>query len=155
VIYALHVLVTAGVLLATFTAAGTRRVDALTVVFVLGLTLNLLVYLYLLPSAVPTYPALMSNRLTALLVAAAVLFSWRRRRTLLASILACLGFAGVAVALAERGIPAAPFILTFGWLAVGAALAVVCARVLARFRANLLRRQDDLAALSARLISVQ
>src|SRR6185436_16960244 len=61
VIYALHVALTAGVLVATFAAASGRAIDALTVVFILGLTLNLLLYLFLLPDAVPTYPALMSN----------------------------------------------------------------------------------------------
>jgi len=153
-IYALHVAVTAGVLLATFALPGGRRIDALTVVFVLGLTLNLLLYLFLMPAAVPTYPALLSNAFTALLIAGAVLFSWSMRRTAIAAALTCGGFGAVAIALAAQGHPAAPFVLTLGWLAVGAVLAVVCARVLGRFRASLLARQDELAALSARLISV-
>src|SRR3989441_108822 len=38
---------------------------------------------------------------------------------------------------------------------IGAALAVACAPVLGRFRPGLIQRQDELAALSTRLISVQ
>src|SRR5436305_1884401 len=59
------------------------------------------------------------------------------------------------VALGRHGLPTASFVGTLSWIAIGAALAVACARVLGRFRASLIQRQDELAALSTRLISVQ
>jgi len=61
----------------------------------------------------------------------------------------------VGVVLGRRGFPTAPFVSTLSWIAIGAALAVACARVLGRFRTGLIQRQDELAALSMRLISVQ
>jgi signal transduction histidine kinase len=154
-VYALHTLVTGTVLLASFRVVSARQADRLTILFTLGLTANLLLYLYLLPFAVPTYPSLISNALTCLLIADAVLFSWSTRRMLAISIATCLGFAAVGATLSLRGVPASPFALTLTWLGIGAALAVTCARVLGRFRASLMRRQTELAALSARLMSVQ
>ena len=154
-VHGIHTLIATSVLIASFTRLTPRQVDRLSLLFVLGLAANLLLYLYLLPSAVPTYPSLISNALTCLLIAGAVLFSWSTRRMLVVSILTCAGFALVAAALSVRGLPPAPFGLTLGWLAVGAVLAVTCARVLGQFRSSLMRRQDELAALSARLMSVQ
>jgi signal transduction histidine kinase len=154
-IYAIHAALSLSVLLASFTEVGTRHADRLSLVFVLGLTVNLLLYLYLLPYAVPTYPSLISNALTCLLIAGAVLFMWDTRRMVLVGLFMCIGFALTGVSLTLRGLSAAPFGLTLCWLGVGAALAVACARTLNRLRASLLRRQDELAGLSARLISVQ
>ena len=154
-IYAVHAAIVSSVFVASLTAAGARRADGLGLFFVLGLIANLLLYLYLLPFAVPTYPSLMSSALTSLLIAGAVLFSWSARRTGIVGLVTCLGFALVGLLLVRAGLPAAPFTGTLSWLAIGAALAVACARALGRFRASLLLRQDELAALSARLISVQ
>src|SRR5438034_296397 len=61
----------------------------------------------------------------------------------------------LGVALGRRGFPMPPFVGPLSWIAIGAALAVACARVLGRFRTSLIQRQDELAALSTRLISVQ
>jgi signal transduction histidine kinase len=154
-LHAVNMVVALSVLGATFTRLGARHADALSLFFVLGLGANLLVYLYLLPFAVPTYPALMSNVFTCLLIAAAVLLSWSVRRMLVVGILFCAGFALVGGLLARSGFPATPFVLTLAWLAVGAALAVACARVLGRSRATLVQRQEELAALSTRLMSGQ
>ena len=154
-IYGLHTAVAGFVLMASFTGLGARRGDGLGLLFVLGLGANLLLYLYLLPFAVPTYPSLMSSAFTTLLITGAVLFSWSMRRTILIGVLVCAGFALVGVALALRGFRMAPFVAPLCWIAIGAALAVACARVLGRFRTSLIQRQDELAALSTRLISVQ
>ncbi len=59
VIYVIHAAVAGFVLLASFTGLGARRGDGLGLLLVLGLASNLLLYLYLLPYAVPTYPSLM------------------------------------------------------------------------------------------------
>src|SRR6266852_2897589 len=154
-IYGIHATVAGAVLIASFTTLGARRGDALSLLLVLGLTANLLLYLYLLPYAVPTYPSLMSSAFTTLLIAGAVLFSWSTRRAIMAGILVCAGFSVVGLVLGLRGLPTAPFVSTLCWVAIGAALAVACARVLGRFRTGLIQRQDELAALSTRLISVQ
>ncbi len=154
-VYGVHVAVAGSVLVATFSAFGDRNADRLSIAFVAGLGLNLFGYLYLLPYAVPTYPSLMSSAFTCLLIAAAVLFSWSTRRMIVAGLLTCGGFGLVSAALSLGGLPAAPFVGTLCWLAIGAALAAACAEALGRFRASLLQRQEELAALSMRLISVQ
>jgi len=154
-VYAIHITLTSAVMGVSFMEIGARQAERLSLAFVLGLAANLLLYLLLLPYALPTYPSLISNALTCLLIAGAVLFSWSTGRMLVVSALVCVGFALVGVTLSRRGFPAAPFGLTFTWLGIGAVLAVVCARVLNRFRSSLIRRQDELAALSARLMSLQ
>ncbi len=155
VIYVIHAALAGFVLMASFTGLGARHGDGLGLLFALGLASNLLLYLYLLPYAVPTYPSLMSSAFTTLLIAGVVLFSWSARRTTLVGVFICAGFALVGAKLDQQGLPMAPFVSTLCWVAIGAALAVACARVLGRFRTGLIQRQDELAALSARLISVQ
>src|SRR5207247_1216474 len=78
-IYGIHAAVAGFVLIASFTGLGVRRADGLGLLFVLGLAANLLLYLYLLPYAVPTYPALMSSAFITLLISGPVIFSWRTR----------------------------------------------------------------------------
>src|SRR3989441_10248618 len=97
----------------------------------------------------------MSSAFTTLLIAGVVLFSWSARRTTLVGVLICAGFALVGAKLGQQGLPMAPFVGPLSWIAIGAALAVACAPVLGRFRPGLIQRQDELAALSTRLISVQ
>src|ERR1051325_1890574 len=70
-IYGIHAALVCSVFVASWRTARVRRADALGLLFVLGLVANLLLYLYLLPFAVPTYPSLMSNALTSLLIAGA------------------------------------------------------------------------------------
>src|SRR5207247_673439 len=127
-IYGIHAAVAGFVLIASFTGLGVRRADGLGLLFVLGLAANLLLYLYLLPYAVPTYPALMSSAFITLLIAGAVLFSWSTRRTILVGVFVCAGFEHVGVALGRHGLPTASFVGTLSWIAIGAALAVACAR---------------------------
>src|SRR5213593_678560 len=106
VIYVIHAALAGFVLMASFTGLGARRGDGLGLLFVLGLASNLLLYLYLLPYAVPTYPSLMSSALTSLLIAGAVLFSWSARRTGIVGALTCGGFAVVSALLVRAGFPA-------------------------------------------------
>src|SRR5207245_11193875 len=80
------------VLLATYTSLGTRYAPQLNLLFVLGLTSDLLVYLYLEPYATPTYPATVANLLTCLLMASAAVYSWRTRLKVLLGTTVCAGF---------------------------------------------------------------
>ncbi|TMB02510.1 MAG: hypothetical protein E6J70_06900 [Deltaproteobacteria bacterium] len=142
------------VLLATYTSLGTRYAQQLSLLFVLGLTSDLLLYLYLEPYATPTYPAIVANLLTCLLMGSAALYSWRTRRTVLVGAMMCVGFALVSAILSSRGLPGAPFGLAIGSLVAGVVTAAASARVIERFRTSLAQRQDELAALSTRLMTV-
>lgn len=141
-------------LVASYTPLGMRYAQQLSLLFVLGLTADLLAYLYLEPYATPTYPAIVANLLTCLLIGSAVLYSWRTRRTVLAGTMMCVGFALVGAILSSRGLPAAPFGLAVGSLAAGVLTAAASARVIDRFRNSLAQRHGELAALSTRLMSV-
>jgi signal transduction histidine kinase len=155
VVAALHVAITGLVLLVSLTRAGARHADRLSVVFVLGVAANLLLYVHLLPVSTPTYPSLAAYPLTCLLIAGAVLFAWSVGRIVWVGLATCAAFALIGVEVHARGYAGAPFVITVAWLAVGVALAAGCARALGAFRANLLQRQKDLTALSDRLMSVQ
>ena len=152
--YGLAVALGAAVLLATYTSLGTRYAERLSLLFVLGLTSDLLVYLYVKPYATPTYPAIVANLLTCLLMGSAALYSWRTRRTVLVGAMMCVGFALVSAILSSRGLPGAPFGLAIGSLVAGVVTAAASARVIERFRTSLAQRQDELAALSTRLMTV-
>src|SRR5206468_1801592 len=152
--YGLAVALGAAVLLATYTSLGTRYAERLSLLFVLGLTSDLLVYLYVKPYATPTYPAIVANLRTCLLMGSAALYSWRTRRTVLVGAMMCVGFALVSAILSSRGLPGAPFGLAIGSLVAGVVTAAASARVIERFRTSLAQRQDELAALSTRLMTV-
>jgi len=142
----------AGLLLAaSFTEAGARHAEELSIVFILGLGVDLLWSF----SAAPSYPALTAFALVCLLMGSTVFFAWPVRWVFF---LALAGWTGFALA-GTRGHltrpPDAPLVLALTALAVGATIAVASAQVLARFRASLARRQRELATLSARLMSVQ
>jgi len=144
----------AALLILTYSALGARYAQPLSLVFVLAITSDLLVYVYLEPYATPTYPAIVANLLTCLLIGSAVLFSWSTWRTVLAGVLMCAGFALVGAVLSSHGLPAAPFGLAVGALIAGVVTATASARVIDHFRTSLAQRQDELAAFSTRLMSV-
>ena len=154
-VFGLHALLGSTVLAVSHTAWGARHADRVGLVFVLGLAANLLLYLYLLPYAVPAYPMLTAEALTFLLIGSAIFLAWRARRLVVVGAAACAGFAIVAILVARRGFPGDPFILALASLVAGAAIAITSAQVLGRFRGGLMRREPELAALSARLMSVQ
>jgi signal transduction histidine kinase len=154
-ILGLHVAITGLVLVASLTGAGTRRADRLTVALVGGVTGNLLLYVYLMPYTVPTYPTLTAYAITFLLIMGAVLFSWSQWRVTWMGLASCTVFAFVGWSVAARGFDSVPFWITGAWLIIGVAVSIGCARTLGASRASLLQRQHDLTALSARLISVQ
>src|SRR5262245_38842655 len=60
----LHVAISAVVLLTSFTRAGVRHIDRLTLVLIAGVSGNLLLYSYLMPYTVPTYPTLTAYAIT-------------------------------------------------------------------------------------------
>jgi signal transduction histidine kinase len=152
---ALHVAITALVLAASFTPAGVRQIDRLTLGLVGGLTGNLLLYVWLMPYTVPTYPTLTAYAMTFLLVTGAVLFGWSQRRVAYLGLASFAAFALVGYGVAARGFASGPFLITGAWLAIGVAVAIGCARTLRASRASLSQRQHDLTKLSDRLISVQ
>ena len=152
---ALHVAVTALVLAASFTRAGVRQIDRLTLALVGGLTGNLLLYVWLMPYTVPTYPTLTAYAMTFLLIMGAVLFGWSSRRVAYVGVASCAAFVLVGESVAARGFAGGPFLITGAWLAIGVAVAIGCARALGASRASLFQRQHDLTKLSDRLISVQ
>src|SRR5262249_60392709 len=63
-VHGIHALIAGTALIASFIRLTPRQLDRTSLLFILGLAGNLLVYLYLLPYAVPTYPSLVSNALT-------------------------------------------------------------------------------------------
>lgn len=154
-IAALHVAITALVLAASFTRGGVRQVDRLTLALVGGLTGNLLLYVWLMPYTVPTYPTLTAYSMTFLLVMGAVLFDWSQRRVAWVGVASCAAFALVGAGVAARGFAGGPFLITSAWLAIGVAVAIGCARALGASRASLFQRQHELTKLSDRLIFVQ
>lgn len=151
VLYGFHAMLTSGILIASFTAIGSRYADRLGLVLVVGHAASLHLYVYLWP----TYPALASGILCCLLVGSVVLFSWTTRRTLALASLVCIAFPLVGVAAIPGEVQRPPFMVAWIVLLVGGATAVGCARLLALLRANLARGERELSALSLRLMSAQ
>ena len=120
-------------------------------VLVMGHAVALLGYL----SLAPEHPGFVTNSLTCLLVAGAILFAWTGRQTLLVS--AVVGIAFVLVGLSVRAdvAEAGRFWIALAGLAVGVTIATTCALVLTEFRTSLARREADLRALSASLMFAQ
>src|SRR6185436_13459863 len=98
-----HVAITALMLAASFTRAGVRQIDRLTLALVGGLTANLLLYLWLIPYTVPTYPTLTAYAMTFLLIMGAVLFGWSPRRVAWMGGASCAAFVLVGQSVAARG----------------------------------------------------
>jgi signal transduction histidine kinase len=96
-----------------------------------------------------------TNALTCLLVAAAILFAWTGRQTLVASAAVCAAFVAVGLSVRADAAEAGRFWIALAGLAVGVTIATTCARVLGDFRTSLARREHDLQALSASLMSAQ
>lgn len=151
----LHVAISGLVLLAALTPAGVRHVDRLTLALVAGVVGNLLLYSYLMPYTVPTYPTLAAYAITFLLIMGAVLFRWSEWRVAWMGLASCAVFALVGRSVTARGFDSMPFWITGTWLAIGVGVSIGCARALGATRASLSQRQNDLTALSDRLISVQ
>lgn len=154
-ILGLHVAVTGLILVASLTRAGARRADPLSLVLVAGIATNLLLYVYLMPYTIPTYPMLTAYAITFLLIMGAVLFAWSQWRVAWVGLASCAAFALVGHSVVQRGFDSVPFWITGAWLTIGVAVTIGCARTLGASRANLFQRQHDLTALSDRLISAQ
>jgi signal transduction histidine kinase len=154
-IFALYVAISGLVLVGSLTRMGARQVDRLTLAFVGGVTSVLLLYVYLMPYTVPTYPTLTAYAMTFLLIMGAVLFAWGEWRVAWMGLASCTAFAFVGRSVAARGFDSGPFLITGAWLAIGVAVSIGCARALGASRASLSQRQNELTKLSNRLISVQ
>jgi signal transduction histidine kinase len=154
-ILGLHVAITGLVLTASLTRSGGRRAGWLSLVLVAGIAANLLLYVYLMPYTIPTYPTLTAYAITFLLIMGTVLFAWSEWRVAWVGLASCAAFAFIGHSVAQRGYDSVPFWITGAWLAIGVAVSTGCARTLGASRANLSQRQNDLTALSDRLISAQ
>jgi signal transduction histidine kinase len=154
-ILGLHVAFTGLVLVASLTRFGEPWADRLSLVLVAGIAANLLLYVYLMPYTIPTYPTLTAYAITFLLIMGAVLFAWGEWRVAWVGLASCAAFALIGHSVAQRGFDSVPFWITGAWLAIGVAVSIGCARTLGASRANLFQRQSDLTALSDRLISAQ
>lgn len=118
---------------------------------VMGHAVALLGYL----SLAPEHPGFVTNALTCLLVAGAILFSWTGRQTLLVSAVVASAFVVVGLSVRADVAEAGRFWIALAGLAVGVTIATTCALVLTAFRTRLARREHDLRALSASLMSAQ
>jgi signal transduction histidine kinase len=118
---------------------------------VMGHAVTLLGYL----SLAPEHPGFVTNSLTCLLVAGAILFAWTGRQTFLVSATVWTAFVLVGLSVRADAAEAGRFWIALAGLAVGVAIATTCALVLTEFRTSLARREHDLRALSASLMFAQ
>jgi signal transduction histidine kinase len=146
-----HVALTLSVLVMSFFPAGQRHTDALTTIFALGIAANTLGYFYMVPAG----PSPIVSALTCLLVGTAVLAAWSSRRAVLVCTLVWLGFLAVGLNVPPERLPRTDLLVALNALLLGSAVAIVSAEVLSSIRARLAQRQQELAALSGRLMSVQ
>jgi signal transduction histidine kinase len=138
-------------LVGSYTAIGRRHTDQLSIVFVVSLTVQVL-WGY---SVTAAYPTLVAFSITCVLLGAVIFFGWGTRRVIALAVLAVGGFllAGSMAGVSRHD--DAPFGLAYITLLVAAVVAVVAAGVISRSRAALARREEELEALSARLMSAQ
>jgi signal transduction histidine kinase len=148
--WAVHTALAIIALVASYGGLGGRQLDAVVLLVVIGLVANASLYLYVSP----TYPSLVADGVICLLMVSAVFFSWQPRRLVILAALAAAGFA-LAGASAAAALDPAAFSIALSALLVGATIAVASASILDELRGRLARRQRELAALSARLMSAQ
>ena len=151
VVYAIHAVLTIGVLVVSLLPFGQRHTDGLTTAFALGIAANTINYF----RTAPTSPTLIVSALTCLLVGTAVLAAWSSQRAMLVCTLVWTAFLAVGLTASPDELPRTEFVYALNALLLGAAVAVVSAEVLSSVRARLAHRQEELAALSRRLMSLQ
>ncbi|HYY04925.1 MAG TPA: histidine kinase, partial [Candidatus Limnocylindria bacterium] len=151
VLYVWHGVLTSFVLIASFTARGERNADRLAVLLVIGHAVNLHVYVWVWPA----YPGLAAGILACMLMGDSVLFGWSTRRVLALAAGFSAGFLVLGMKVAPDDIQRPDFAVASIVLLVGAATAVGCTHLVAMLRASLAERQEELSALSERLMSVQ
>jgi signal transduction histidine kinase len=149
--WAIHTTLATVALVASATRLAPAQIARLVLLLVLIHIANAHLYLLLAPHD----PAVVASGLICVLVVGPVFFSWSATRTLVVAALTCAAFAAVGFSLPADGLDRGPVTVAVGALAVGSGIAVASARVLSQLRANLARRRRELAALSARLMSVQ
>jgi signal transduction histidine kinase len=151
-VWGIHIGLSAVAVGASLFRLSARWIDRLGLALVLGYVANAHLYLFVVP---PRDVGLVGEGLTIVLFVGAVFFSWSWRRTLLVSILACTSFAAAGLILPRRAAWVDSTTIVLAGLLVGATIATASASILGQFRERLARRQGELAALSARLMSVQ
>ena len=148
VIHGLNTVLATFLLVSSYTSWGARHADRVSIIGIVGFVSNVMLYLAWVPSA----PALAANTLTCLLVTTVILFFWSPRRVVLLSQAVCASYAVLVTTLTPlRGTPLLQSVVALG---VGAALAVICAKLLERYRDDLAKREAALGALSERLMSM-
>lgn len=150
-IWVVHLALTTVALLASYGRVSEKLLDRLILGLVLAWVLDTELYLWLSPREM----GLVTVSLTMGLMASAVFFDWSWRRTAVVSSLVCGAFALVAANAAPLGGNEEPTPLLLGGLVVGALIATASAGMLEQFRSSLAHRESKLAALSARLMSIQ
>jgi signal transduction histidine kinase len=150
-VWGIHAGLGLAALAASYAALAARVLDRIVLAIVLGYVANAHLHLYL----VPAQTGLVGNGLVYLFVVCGVFFSWTSRRLLVVAALSCVGIALLGLAVVPEAGRGAFFTSGLGALTVGSGIAVVSARVLGELRASLARRQHELTALSARLMSAQ
>jgi signal transduction histidine kinase len=150
-LYAFHGVLTAFILIASFTPIGRRHADTLALLLVVGHAANLDVYVYLWPR----HPGLAAGIIACLLMGNAVLFGWRAGRVLSLAVPLCVAFVMVGMVAIPADEQRPDFAVAAIVMVVGSATAVGCARLLTLLRTSLAQRQRELTDLSARLMAVQ
>jgi signal transduction histidine kinase len=150
-LYTIHAGLTVAILVVSFLPFGRRHTDALTLAFVGAISANVLLYFFVSPGQ----PGLIASALACLLIGTSVLGAWSSRRTLLVSTCILGGYLLVGETAVPKELTRPELIYGINALLLGAAVAVVCAEVLGAVRGRLEERQQELAELSARLMSLQ
>ena len=150
-LYVIHATLTVAILVASFLPFGRRHTDALTVAFVVAISANVLLYFFVSPGQ----PGLIASALACLLIGTSVLGAWSSRRTFLISALVLSGYLLVGEMSVPTQLTRPELIYGINALLLGVAVAVVCAEVLGAVRERLEERQQELTALSTRLMSLQ
>jgi signal transduction histidine kinase len=136
---------------ASYGAASEAQIDRVALAVALGLAANTSLYL----SVSPRFPTVVAFALSILMMGSALLFTWRLAWMLLLSATSLGSFALVAWRLPSARLESAPWWFAFGALVIGAGVALASARLLGIMRGSLARREAELAALSARLMSLE
>jgi len=149
--WAIHTTLATTALVASAMPLAPRTIARLALGLVLIHIANAHLYLLLAPHN----PALVASDLICVLGIGPVFFSWSTSRTLVVALITSVTFAVVGFSLPTDATGRGSVVGALGALVVGAGIAVASARVLGQLRGNLARRRRELAALSARLMSVQ
>jgi len=149
--HCVHALLSIAGIVASFLPIAARHTDAIALAIVVGMGANALVYF----AVAPGYPSLLSNALVLLLFGATVICSWSPRRTALVGTLFAQGFMLTGLLTHRHDVPQDRFLFSIGALLFASVIAAFCATIMDAAREGLAQREDELEALSNRLMLVQ